>query len=167
MEYASKSQTQVSRPNKPWLFGVIWRSERGQSLVELALLTPLLVAIAIGIVELGRYASLSIQVANAARAGAAYGSQNLAAAANTAGIQAAVVADEPTIHTPVASSLVCGCDNAGTISAIACSSSCGTGHLVPSVSVTATETFNSLFSYPGIPASITVSSTATMRVRQQ
>jgi translation initiation factor 2 alpha subunit (eIF-2alpha) len=33
------------------------------------------------------------------------------------------------------------------------------------VSVTASGTFNSLFNYPGIPASITISKTSSMRVR--
>ena len=167
MKRPANSLTEIHTSVKARAPRVIWRSESGQSLVELALLTPLLMVIAIGIVEMGRYASLSIQVANAARAGAAYGAQNLATAANTSAIQAAVVADEPTIHTPVVSSVSCGCDNAGTISANSCSSVCTSGHLVPYVSVTASETFNSLFSYPGIPATITVSSTATMLVRQQ
>ena len=53
-----------------------FRSESGQSLLELALLTPLLMFMIIGIVEMGRYAYLSILVGNAAEAGAAYGADN-------------------------------------------------------------------------------------------
>jgi hypothetical protein len=34
------------------------------------------------------------------------------------------------------------------------------------VAVTATENFSSLFSYPGLPKSMTLASTATMRVSQ-
>src|ERR1700730_8362816 len=49
-------------------FRALLRSERGQSLVELALLTPLLLILIIGVVEMGRYASLGILVGNAARA---------------------------------------------------------------------------------------------------
>ena len=49
----------------------------GQSLYEVALLTPLLLTMLVGVVELGRYSYISILVANAARAGAAYGSQSL------------------------------------------------------------------------------------------
>jgi hypothetical protein len=37
---------------------------------------------------------------------------------------------------------------------------------VVTVSVTASGTFNSLFSYPGIPTSIALSKTSTMRVDQ-
>jgi hypothetical protein len=38
------------------------------------------------------------------------------------------------------------------------------GHWVVMVSVKAAGTFTSLFKYPGIPGSITVTQTATMRV---
>ena len=51
--------------------------------------TPVLLMIVVGIVEMGRYASLSILVGNAARAGAQYGSENPANAADTAGITCA------------------------------------------------------------------------------
>jgi len=64
-------------------------SQSGQSLVELALLTPLLLLLLIGIVEMGRYAYLSIVLGNAAETGALYGAQNLAASADTNGIKAA------------------------------------------------------------------------------
>lgn len=50
----------------------------------MALLTPLLLTLLIGIIELGRYAYLSILVGNAARAGAAYGAQSLAQSSDTA-----------------------------------------------------------------------------------
>ena len=173
MKRISKPRTEAIEANKTWLMRAIWRSEKGQSLVELALLTPILLLLVVGIVEMGRYATLSIEVANAARAGAAYGSQNLATAANAVGIVDAALDDWPhssglTIAPGSgASYTTCGCDNGGTISAIACSSTCGTGHLVPSVSVKATGSFTSLFHYPGIPASLSVTNTATMRVRQQ
>ena len=48
-------------------------SPSGQSLLEVALLTPMLLALLLGAIELGRYAYISILVGNAARAGAAYG----------------------------------------------------------------------------------------------
>jgi Flp pilus assembly protein TadG len=98
------------------------RSQRGQSLIEVALLTPLLLSLMVGTIEMGRYAYLSILVGNAARAGAAYGSQSLALSVDAS------------------------------------------GHWVVMVSVQAQATFNALFKYPGIPASLTVTQTATMRV---
>ena len=69
------------------------RSQRGQSLVEVALLTPLLLSLMVGTIEMGRYAYLSILVGNAARAGAAYGSQSLALSVDGTGILTAATND--------------------------------------------------------------------------
>ncbi len=53
-----------------------WGSEAGTSLVEMALLTPLLALLLMGTIDVGRLAYLSIQVSNGARAGVQYGAQN-------------------------------------------------------------------------------------------
>jgi len=157
------------------------RSQRGQSLIEVALLTPLLLSLMVGSIEMGRYAYLSILVGNAARAGAAYGSQSLAQSVDATGIQTAATNDFQnngpssavlTVSGGNGGSYVsCGCDSGGTITAATCSSNvnpnagiCATGHWVVMVSVQASAKFNSLFKYPGIPASLTVTQTATMRV---
>src|SRR5580692_4436956 len=160
-------------------------SPSGQSLLEVALLTPMLLALLLGSIEMGRYAYISILVGNAARAGAAYGAQNLAQSVDTAGIQTAADNDfqnngQNTGNLSVSSSTSCGCDSNGTITGDACSTTanptagiCGTstnptasGHWVVMVSVTASGTFNALFNYPGIPRPLTVSNTATLRVAQ-
>ena len=61
--------------------------EKGQALVELAvLLLPVLLLLTVGIIDYGQVAYYSIEVSDAARAGAQYGSQSLADAANTANI---------------------------------------------------------------------------------
>lgn len=153
-------------------------SQSGQSLIELALLTPLLLLLLLGTVEMGRYAYINILVANAARAGAAYGAESLPQSVDTTGIQAAADNDFQnngikTSGLTVTSSTSCGCDSGGTITSAGCSGatnptagSCTTGHWVVMVSVTASGTFNSLFKYPGIPSSVAMKSTATMRVVQ-
>jgi Flp pilus assembly protein TadG len=155
------------------------RSQSGQSLVEVALLTPILLAFLIGGIELGRYAYLSILVGNAARAGAAYGAQSLPQSVDTTDIQTAADNDfqnnGQNINTlTVTSSTSCGCDDGGTVTSASCSvtanpsaGTCAAGHWVVMVQVTASGTFNSLFSYPAIPSSITVSKTSTLRVAQQ
>src|SRR5579872_2840396 len=74
------------------------RSESGQSLLEMAIITPILVLLVLGAIEIGRYAELSIVVVNAARAGAQYGAQNLAAAADSAGITSAAENDAQNIQ---------------------------------------------------------------------
>jgi len=68
-------------------------TQSGQALLEVALVTPMLLLLAVGIIEIGRYAYYSILVADAARAGAQYGAQNLATAADTAGIRTAAEND--------------------------------------------------------------------------
>jgi Flp pilus assembly protein TadG len=156
----------------------ILRSESGQTIVELALVTPVLLSLLLGAIELGRYAYLSILVGNAARAGAAYGAQSLAQSVDNTGIQTAADNDfqnngQNVSSLTVSSSVSCGCDSVGTVSTQPCTgidtrSICGTGsHWVVTASVGAQDTFHSIFNYPGIPSSITVNRTCAMRVAQQ
>lgn len=151
----------------------IRRWQAGQSLLELALLVPLLVLLALGVVEVGRYAYIAILVGNAARAGTAYGAQSLPQSVDTVGIINAADNDfqnngQNVSNLTVTSSVSCGCDSSGTVAAAACTGTgagiCASGHWVVIVSVTTSGTFSSLFNYPGIPTSITVSRTSTMRV---
>jgi Flp pilus assembly protein TadG len=153
-------------------------SPSGQSLLEVALLTPMLLALLLGAIELGRYAYISILVGNAARAGAAYGAQNLVLSIDTSGIQTAADNDfqnngQSAGSLTVSSATSCGCDSNGTITGASCSTkanstagTCGSGHWVVMVSVTASGAFSPIFNYPGIPNSLMVSNTATLRVAQ-
>jgi len=148
------------------------RSESGQSLIEVALLLPFLVLMMLGVIELGRYAYIGILVGNAARAGAAYGIESLPQSVDTVNISLAAQNDfqnNGQSGLTVTSSVSCGCDSGGSVTSSACtgagSGSCASGHWVVIVSVTASGTFNSLFNYPGITSSITISRTSSMRVR--
>jgi Flp pilus assembly protein TadG len=136
----------------------------GQSLVELALVLPLLLLLLVGVVEIGRYAYLDILVSNAARAGAQYGSQSLTAAADASGIQSAAQNDglASFIVTPTQQ---CGCDSkTGDLGGCPTGSVCA--HPLVYIQVTVSGPYSSLFSYPGLPASTTLTSTVTMRVAQ-
>jgi Flp pilus assembly protein TadG len=150
--------------------------ESGQALLEVALVTPLLLVLALGVIEVGRYSYIAILVGNAARAGAAYGGQSLALSVDGPGIIQAADNDfqnngQNVSNLTVTSNPSCGCDSSGTITSELCSGkiagSCSAGHWVVMVTVEAKGTFNSLFNYPGIPKSITVDRTATIRVVQQ
>jgi Flp pilus assembly protein TadG len=155
------------------------RPECGQSLLEVALVTPLILLLALAVIEMGRYAYIAILVGSAARAGASYGAEGLEQSVDTAGIQQAADNDfqnngQNVSKLTVTSNATCGCDSSGTITSASCNAqtnpnagSCNTGHWVVMVSVEAKGTFNSLFNYPGIPKSITIDRTATMRVVQQ
>jgi Flp pilus assembly protein TadG len=93
------------------------RNEAGQALVETALTLPILLLLILGAAELARIAYISIEVANAAEAGALYGSQNAGTAADTAGIRAAAQSDSSDIYKLTGSKvavdvqpLVCQCE---------------------------------------------------------
>jgi Flp pilus assembly protein TadG len=165
----------------------LWRktaSQSGQTLLEVALLTPLLLLLLLGVIEMGRYAYMGILVGNAAHAGAMYGSESVNNSADTPGITTAADNDFDTAtYGPltVNPSTSCGCDSGGTVSGLtnACSTtanpalpttiaacSAGGGHWVIMCNVEAKGTFSSLFGYPGIPSSITIDRTAIMRVAQ-
>jgi Flp pilus assembly protein TadG len=142
-------------------------TQSGQALLEVALVTPLLLLLAVGIIEIGRYAYYSILVADAARAGAQYGAQNLATAADTIGIRAAAENDGQNLtELNVTVKQQCGCTGSSigdTCPATGCASP---NHALVYVKVTVTGTFKSLFKYPGIPQSIDCDSTELMRVAQ-
>lgn len=142
-------------------------AESGQTILEVALLIPVLLVLAVGIIEIGRYAYYSILVANAARAGAQYGAQSLATAADTAGIQTAAQNDGQNVAgLTVTSQQQCGCTGSSIGSSCPATSCSSPNHPLVYVEVSTSGKFNSLFKYPGIPTSITVNSTELMRVAQ-
>lgn len=143
------------------------RRERGQSLVELAFVVPLLLLLLIGIIEIGRFAFYSIVVSNAARAGAQYGAQSLATAADAAGISTAAKNDgQGGTGLTVTSNQLCGCSGA-TLSGSCPATLCVLpNHALVYVRVQVVGAFPSLFHYPGLPASIDVTSVEEMRVAQ-
>jgi Flp pilus assembly protein TadG len=139
------------------------RSEAGASLVEFALLAPVMIFLLIGLIEVGRYTYFAILAANAARAGVSYGAQNALTAFNTAGMQNAASQDAQNISNfTTTTNVFCSTDGVTTTT---CPS--GTGPTPPVyyyVQVSVTGTFSSLFNYPGIPNHIPISGSAVMRV---
>jgi Flp pilus assembly protein TadG len=155
------------------------KRELGQALVELAFILPMVLLLLLGIIELGRYAYISILVSNAAHAGAIYGSQGFSKAiANNPDITTAARNDfasnglDPATLT-VDSFPTCGCDIGGTIAADTAANCDPTvaptcaGNWAVTIHVTAHNTYNGLFNYPGIPSSLPLSSTASMRVSKR
>ena len=145
----------------------------GQSLIEVALMLPFILLLLLGVIEIGRYAYISILVGNAARAGASYGVQSVVRSADTAGISNAAHNDfqnngQNAAGLAVSSSTSCGCDGSGTVAPFSCTGNgagvCASGHWTVTLTVTASGTFSSLFNYPGIASSITVTKVSTMRV---
>ena len=151
----------------------------GQALIEIAFLLPILMLLVLGIVELGRYAYVSILVGNAARAGTAYGTQSLPQSVDTVGIQTAARNDyrsngQDPQNLAVTSTVSCGCDVGARIVTAPCTGVdtttrlpagvCATGRWVAVLSVTASGTFAPLFTYTSIP-SLALTRTSAVRVR--
>jgi len=146
------------------------KNQRGNALVEFAIALPLLMLIAIGLVETGRYAYFSILVGNAAHAGAEYGAQNLTTAGDGPGMKAAALADGQSISglSITQNTATCACWNGTTTTAVSCSSSCPlTQRKITYATVTAHGSFTSLFSYPGLASTHVVDRTATIRVKNE
>ena len=141
--------------------GGLRRSEKGSAMVELAVVLPVLILIAIGVMDYGRVYFTSVAVANAARAGAEWGASEpgnqtqftkMEDFAKLDGAEAAPIT--------VTASRVCRCGG----TTVLCSATCG-GYGVPRVfiQVTASKVVTMLLNYPGLPPTVTVSRTATFR----
>jgi Flp pilus assembly protein TadG len=156
----------------------------GGALVEVALSAPLLVLMTLGAFELGRVAHFAIEVENAARAGASYGSVNIGNA-NSVTVTQAAKNDAPDLGTLTAtpgSTCVCETLNTSTNTAtfyptsgtVSCSDSHITGCTAESstsvqiavsyVTVSTQATLNSVFHVGPLPASYTVHGFSVLRV---
>lgn len=168
------------------------RNDRGSAFVELALVVPLLTLVLIGAAELGRMVYFAIEVSDAARAGVAYGAQGIGTAPDQVAISAAAVAAAPDLPSAlhVTSSDPCVCENITTSTGTIVTTdipltNCG-GNPAPNpgpktwcqdspvagqrnvianyVQVSTWATVSTMFHYPGIPTSFTLTGFAKMRV---
>jgi Flp pilus assembly protein TadG len=125
--------------------------EGGSAIAEMALTFPLFIALLLGAVQLGEVAYASIEVANAARAGAQYSSMNGGGFNDSAGITLAAQNDAYDTYSPKPSQFTvsavpsCTCsDGISTCTAAAGIYSCGGGKPIVTVAVTTTATYDSL-----------------------
>jgi Flp pilus assembly protein TadG len=139
--------------------------EAGQALVETALVFPLLITILVGAAELARVAYGAIEVANAARAGAQYGTQSGYTASDTTGIATAASSDAANLTALTAtSSYSCICSD-GTASTCL-NTDCATSHIVQTLTVNTQATIDPLFHIPGLPRTYTLKGKAVQRCVQ-
>jgi Flp pilus assembly protein TadG len=148
---------------------------RGTALLEMALLIPIFSLLVLGIIEIGRYAELSIEVSNAARAGVQYGAQSVVTAADSTGITNAAKQDAANLsglqvnnsQGNASGFVLCGCSSSGTPGATCPATGCSSSdYQVVYVEVDTQGQFDSLFHYPGIPSPIIINGRAQMRVAQ-
>lgn len=139
--------------------------ETGQALVELSLALPLLCIILIGLAEFGRFAYFAVEISNAAHAGAQYGAQNHVTASDSAGMQTAAINDGANVSGLTATAThfcVCADGTASTCSPTDCSGS----RIVEFVQVNTGASIGSMFNYPGLSRTLTLTGQAVMRVEQ-
>ena len=130
------------------------RGDRGQALVELAMIAPILIILMLGVIDYGRVYFAYVSVTNGARIGADYAASGPTQAADTAAIKAAALTDTGDLldqsPTNPEVTVVTANDSQGRLYA----------------DVTMTYTFSTLFPWPGLPASIDVERTVRSRVTQ-
>lgn len=153
--------------NRPARFFRAFRhAETGAALIELALVFPILVLLAMGVADYARVYLTSIVVANAAMAGAQYGSFDAANAVKNDEIiqRARDDAGDPTLS--VTPSSVCRCTTGGP--EVPCADACGTyadGLPQLYVRVDVTKDVSLFIHYLGLPETVTVRDSATYRAR--
>lgn len=147
--------------NKRSLFRML-RNEDGASLVELAFVLPLFPLLLFGALDFGRAFYLSVEVAGAAHAAALYGSQN---PTDTAGIRQAALLDAPDVPNLSAGTPVYGneCSDGTKYTSGSATLTCPSNNQVSRVDVTVTGTYSPLIPWPGVPSSLPLSSSASMR----
>jgi Flp pilus assembly protein TadG len=141
------------------------RLEAGQSAVELAVMVPALVILLVGVCDFARLFYVSIAVHSAARSGAQYGAQSVITAADISGMKNAAKLDGSNILGLTVTAKQCTCQTSTTVT------KCGTGYCSNSpqatyVEVDTSATFNTILTYPGIPASTTLTSASILQVEQ-
>ena len=147
-----------------------WRrraeSTTGAALVEAAVVSPFLLLLVFGAGDFGRVMYYGITLENAARAGAAFGSQSTGHLTDSTNIRTAAQQEAQNIGSiTVNSSRICECP-AGTAVSCGTSSCAGYGAPLAFVEVTATTTFTPLTGgFPGIPASTPLSRSAKVRAQ--
>lgn len=144
----------------PW-----FRPVHGSSIVEVALLMPVLLLILVGAVDLGRAYFMAIEVASAAHAGALYGVQN---PTDVSGMESAAqlnASDVPSLVTTA--TYGCECSDGSLPSASCTTAPSCPFNVVNFVQISTTATYTPLIEWPGIPSSLVLTGTAFMRSAHQ
>jgi hypothetical protein len=154
--------------------------QSGQALIETALSGALLILFLLGAACLGRVSYTAIEVSNAARAAAQYGAMNGGAflptdstGLDSAGMLTAAQSDAGNLGALVQFSsgyptYTCSCSGSGTASCTppATPSGCATSHIIVTIQVQTTASFNPLVFVPGLGHSFTLYGTAQEQVLQ-
>jgi Flp pilus assembly protein TadG len=136
-------------------------------MAELAVILPVLILFGVGVMDYGRVFFRSLIVANAARAGAEYGTLSVANGIDATRIRGFARLDGQEITgLAVSSSQVCRCGDNVVNCATATCPGYGSGAPRVYVVVTAIDTVDLFLRYPGLPTRVPIARTATFRAPQ-
>lgn len=163
--------TTIAKKNSRLLSSIttvpLWRKPaHGSSVVEVALLMPVLLLILVGAVDLGRAYFMAIEVSSAAHAGALYGVQN---PTDTSGMESAAKLNASDVSSLVTTATYgCECSD-GTLQNASCTSAptACPFNVVNYVQVGTSATYTTLIDWPGIPSSVALAGSAWMRSAHQ
>lgn len=149
--------------------------------MEVALLAPVVLLILMIVVDAGRMFFAYLQVSEAARAGAQYGSQSLQTSSDITGMQTYATNAAPNISVTSTATYFCCCPNAAgttctnfgsTAPTTTFALSCGVDPLTRTPAcpdwrkyeqVSASSTFTTIITYPGIPHTLAFTTKSLMR----
>ena len=133
----------------------------GMSVLETALLLPMLVLMLMGAVDFGRGYYAAIEVASSAEAGALYGIQN---SSDTAGMVKAAQLDAPDFTQLTATALYgCECSDGSSVTPACGTAPTCTYNVVNYVEVDTVLSYTPILPYPGIPSPIRLTGTSRLR----
>jgi Flp pilus assembly protein TadG len=136
----------------------------GSAALEFAVIAPMLVVAIVGTVDLGVGLYQSMQVQNAAQAGAVYAATHSFSAANISTVVSSATNSSSVAASP-APAQFCGCASNAGVAANACNASCPAGAVAGTyVSVNAQASYSPLLPYPFLPSTMTLSAQSIVRV---
>jgi Flp pilus assembly protein TadG len=142
------------------------RCERGVAMIEFALFLPILAFLFVGVVDYALEIQQTLQIQEAASAGAAYGAIPGNQKSVTGMQTAAQNAASGVSGFSATASDIFACSPGGT--AVTSATSCsGYGTPIEYVQVKTSATIPALLAYPGMPSSLTLHGSATYRVPWQ
>jgi Flp pilus assembly protein TadG len=138
---------------------------RGVAAIEFAIIIPMLIMMVVCTADLGMGIYRTMQVQNAAQAGARYAMTN---SFDATSISSAVTnaTSFPGVVASPAPAQYCGCATNAGITAIACGATCAVGAVYGTyVKVSAQGTYATIVPYPLIASSFTLAAQASVRVQ--
>ena len=138
--------------------------ESGQALVEAAIAAPIFFLLLMGSAELARVAYSSIEIQNAAEAGALYAIETQGSMKDTTGITAAAKADAANLSgVTVSTTKSYYCSDGSTPDSSISPPTCDTGVTETSIHVTTSVSFDPLVHIPGLASKFTLNGFAAAR----